>query len=257
MVSTPNLEKFRQGDYVQYMNNVLEIISEPRATTFQIAPQRTELENVIKDLNEAWQPTMGSELTPEIAALDKQRDSVFSGLKLLVDNFATNHFDEAKKNAAFIISDAIAGHGGQITSMRYQQQTATVNAILNDLQNELSAHVTTLNIDDWVTQLTRLNTNFNAKYVERAQAISGRQEGIIVELIDQSTKAFRAMKALFEARFSVAKADNAPSVEDFQKAANEWSTITDQYNDAVTRYANVNDDQPESPEEPTNPEDNI
>lgn len=175
MVSTPNLEKFRQGDFVQYMNNVLEIVTAARATTFQIAPQRTALEDVTEQLNDAWQPTMGSELTPEIAELDKQRDSVINGFKNMVDSWAVNHFDPDKRNAAYIIADNIAGHGDRIFLMRYQQQTATINAIINDLNNELAAHVATLNVTDWVDELTNLNIKFNDKYVARAQAISGRQ----------------------------------------------------------------------------------
>lgn len=63
------------------------------------------------------------------------------------------------------------------------------------------------------------------------------------------------MKTLFEARFSVAKADGAASVPDFQQTANEWSTITDQYNDAVTRYASdPKDPQPTDPADPADPE---
>ena len=256
MITTPNLEKFRQGDFVQYMNNVLEIITEARASLFNVSPQRGALKNATDALNDAWQPSLGSELTPEIVELDKQRDSVFSGFKVMVDNWATNHFVPEMRNAAFIISDNIAGHGDKITVMRYQQQTATINAILNDLNGELAPHVATLSVTDWIDRLTELNDSFNGRYVERAQAISGRQEGIINTMIQEVTQKFRDLKAIFEARFAVATADGSANISQFQQAENEWSTITDQYNQAVTRYAGDGDEPaptPENPETPTEP----
>ena len=252
MVSTPNLEKFRQGDFVQYMNNVLEIVTAARATTFQIAPQRTALEDVTEQLNEAWQPAVGSELTPEIAELDKQRDSVFSGLKGTVDNWALNHYLPNMRNAAFIIADNIAGHGDKVTVMRYQQQTATINAIINDLNTDHAAHVATLKLEDWVDHLAGLNKSFNDKYVERAQAISGHQLGQIRQLIEDTTQRFREFKTIFEARFAVAVADGGAAVADFQQAENEWNSITSQDNDAVNRYAG--DDKDPEPINPENPE---
>lgn len=40
---SPQLEKYRQAGIVQYRNNVLEIVSESRATSLELAPQREAL----------------------------------------------------------------------------------------------------------------------------------------------------------------------------------------------------------------------
>lgn len=245
MLATPNLEKFRQGDFVQYMNNVLDIMTDTRATTLSLTTQRDNLYTVMRDLNETWQPQVGSELTPEIATLDQQRDMIFNGLKGTVDNWATNHFDESWRNAAFLISDDIAAHGQRIYEMRYQQQTATITAILNDLDDELSAQVTTLGLGTWVEELRTVNERFNDKYVERAQALSSHQPGIVVEQIGIATTAFRALKTGFDSRFNVAVMDDAPTISEFEQVENEWNVITNQYNDAVTRYADSEEEEPE------------
>ncbi|MFA7687419.1 MAG: DUF6261 family protein [Moheibacter sp.] len=236
MLAIPKLGQFRQGDLIQYMNNLLGILTEARATTLNLESQREDLYLAMRDLNITWQPQVGSELTPEIAALDQKRDRIFTGLKGTVDIWATNHFQESWRNAAFLISDNIAAHGNKITVLRYQQQTATINAILNDLEGHLSAQITTLGLEDWVDELRAVNLEFDTKYLERAQAMSGHQPGIVVQQIGVATTNFQALKTAFESRFNVAIMDSLPVVTDFQQVENEWNMITDQYNDAVTRY---------------------
>lgn len=68
-----------------------------KATDLQLAPQREALNNATNALNEAWQPNRGSELTPQIAVLDTQRDHLFAGLKLTVDAWAMHRYDADKK----------------------------------------------------------------------------------------------------------------------------------------------------------------
>ncbi|KAA5537436.1 hypothetical protein F0919_07105 [Taibaiella lutea] len=237
MITTPNLEKFRQGDFVQYMNNVLEILTATQANNLLVANQRNNLKALTEELNATWQPIVGSELTPEIEAIDRQRDLIFTGFKLTLDNWASNHYYPEWRNAAFMLSDNIAGHGERITLMRYQQQTATFNAIINDFENELLVHLQTLNLQDWLAEIKTLNTTFNEMYVKRTQAISGHQPGLIDELIGKTTIVFRQLKSIFEARFAVAVADGAYIVPEFQQVENEWSMLGQQYNDAVSRYS--------------------
>lgn len=247
MITIPNLEKFRQGDFVQYMNNVLEILTGTDANKFLVAKQREHLKALMDELNASWQPQVGSELTPEIQAIDVQRDMIFTGFKMTVDNWSTNHYDATWRNAAFMLSDNIAGHGDKIISMRYQQQTATVNAIIHDFENELIDHLRTVNLENWLTEIKTLNTSFNDMYVKRTQSISGHQPGLIDEMIGKVTVAFRQLKSIFEARFSVAVADDTFLVPAFQQVENEWSMLSQQYNDAVTRYAgNGSDGKPDA-----------
>lgn len=141
MLKTPQLQKFRQGDLIQYMDNVLEILTEPRATTLNLSAQRENLYLSLRDLKLVWQPQVGSELTPEIVALDRKRDSIFSGLKITVDTWAMHHFNPDWRNAAFLIADNIESHGQSIPTMRYQQETASINAIIHDLEDTYAAQV--------------------------------------------------------------------------------------------------------------------
>lgn len=248
--STPTLEKYRKGDLVQYLNNVLEIITQEKATTLNISKQHNDLATTLTTFNETWQVNRGSELTPQIVALDNLRDTIYLGFKTTVDAWANYHYTEEKKNASFLISDKLKSYGTRIHSMRYQQETATLNAIINDMENELSQEVALLNLTDWITKLKEANTSFNEKYVERAKELSLEENGIITELRTTSITQFRALKAIFEARMAVAIADESDTVTEFTTLANQLSTLTEQYNDAVTRTAQTNDSATE--EETTN-----
>ena len=241
MITTPLLEKYRNGDFVQFMNNVLDIVTTDRATALQVAPQRASLLETVERLNTVWQPSVGSELTPQIAALDDQRDKVFTALKLTVDNWALNHYEEDKRNAAYLISDSIAAHGDRIVNMRYQQETATLSAIIHDLENQFAGQVALLELTHWVVKLKELNKNFNDLYVARAQALSTEQIGLVAELRIEVTAVFRKLKELFEARMAIAEVEGATNLVEFQKVRNEWSTLTEQYNDAVTRFKNTDE----------------
>ena len=77
MLNAPNFEKYRQGDAIQYLSNLLTILTDPLATTLNVANKRTALKNIGQELAGKWQPTQGNLLTPEISALDNERDRVF------------------------------------------------------------------------------------------------------------------------------------------------------------------------------------
>lgn len=254
MLNAPNFERYRQGDAIQYLNNLLNILTDPLATTLNVANKRTALKNIGLELFSKWQPSLGNALTPEISALDNQRDMVFNGFKTTVDNWAANHYDPAIQNAAFVVSDNIAAHGDRIYKMRYQQETATLNAIINDCEGIYAGHITTLGLGAWVTKLKNINTSFDTQYLARNAELATAEPGVVAELITQALAAFRALKSLFEARQSVAEADGDPLATQYQSVAAQWNSLTRQYNDAVLRYADTDtEEEVPAPEPPANP----
>ena len=243
MITTPLFEKYRQGDTIQFLNNLLTIVSEARANDLHIAMQLDTLLNTINGLNTAWQPELGSQMTPEIAALDAQRDAVFNGLNLTVQAWGAYHFIPAKRNAAFLIADSLAGHGDKVAKLRYQEQTATLNSILQDLTTTLTSQVALLGLGDWVSSLESLNSSFDQKYVQRAQTMAGADPGKVAEMVTQAITDFRNLKTIFEARFAVAKADGE-DVSTFTAVEQEWNSLTNDYNTAVLRNSGGNDEAP-------------
>ncbi len=235
MLVTPLLEKYRKGDLVQFLNNVLEILTEEQADTLKVAPQREALDEVMKRFNDSWHPERGSELTPQIQELDTERDTLFMGLKLTVDAWASYHYESGKRNAAFLIADKVESYGKDVQLVRYQQETAILNSLLEELETQLSNEVLLLGLTDWVAKLKTVNTQFNEKYVERTLAASTEQEGKVLELRKESTKVFRKLKSLFEARMEIAQAEESADLPAYESVENALSRLAEQYNDAVER----------------------
>ncbi len=235
MTTRPKLENYRKGDLVQYFNNVLEIVTEDRAATLNITEQRKTFADVMERFNASWQPAKGSELTPQIQQLDEERDGLFLGLKKTVDAWAVHHYDEEKKNAAFLIADKIEAHGTLLHKLRYQEETATLNALLLDFTNELADKVALLELTQWVEKLQTVNTTFNEKYLERAKALSSEQEGVVLQLRSESTQAFQQLVTIFTARMAIAKVEGA-DLTPYETVNNELNEITEQYNEAVQKH---------------------
>ena len=244
MITAPFFEQYRQGDTIQYLNNLLTILTEERATELLLTTQRATLSADMDELNAAWQPASGSEMTPEIASLDAQRDTVFTGLKMTADAWGANHFDPAKRNAAYLIADNIAAHGDAIVRMRYQQQTATLASIVKDLTTTLAPQIALLGLGDWVATLQLLNNSFDQKYVQRAQSQANVQPGKVAELVTKAIGNFRALKAIFEARYAVATADGGENTDAYKALEQEWNSLTADYNDAVMRNTGGTSDAP-------------
>lgn len=76
--------------------------------------------------------------------------------------------------------------------------------------------------------------------MERNESISTEQSSIVEQLRGEATSAFHSLKSIFEARMAIAEADNAVNLPEYQTISNQWSTLTQQYNDAVTRNSGSN-----------------
>lgn len=235
----PFLERFRKADLVQYLNNVLEIVTVERATALKIDAQRQVLADVMKRFNSSWQLDKGSELTSQIQKLDEQRDSLLLGLKNTVDSWALHHYNEQKKNASFLMVDKFETYGKMLHKLRYQQETATINSLVADFTTELSNEVTLLGLTEWVQKLGETNVEFNEKYLERAKALSTEQEGVVSQLRTEATKAFQTLKNIFEARMSIAEVEET-DVDKYQTVDNELDELTEEYNQAVLNNTNSN-----------------
>lgn len=229
MITIANFEKYRKGDFYQFMVNVLEIVTTDRATTMAITAQRAALDAQVQLFADAYTPVIGSELTPQLAALDTQRDDALVGLKSVLEGYL-KHFERAKRDSAFSLLDLMNGYGDQIYKLRYQLETATVSNLLNDWQSSHSAAITTLGIADWVQYLSEVNLEFNQFYLGRTQQIAGIESGALDALRVSTLDAYRLLKSHIEAHGLL-----TPSALNTQ-VQQEISSLASQYNDAVNRY---------------------
>jgi len=251
MIVRPKFEIYRQSGTMQFIRDLLDVLPDPLAVTLDVAAKRTALNAVYDQLNLEWQPESGSLITPHIAALDAERDDALNGLKATLDAWGRYHYDASWRDAATILVNNITSHGDRIYKMPYQDETAVINAVLNDLEGIYAGEVNTLGLGSWVANLRNLNNMFQQAYLDRNEEIATIQPGIIADLMAEMLAAYRTLSDLFDARHTVAVVDADPLVAQYQTVENEWNSLIAQYNQAALRKTGGNNDLP--PPEPETP----
>ena len=165
-VSTALFGNYRNGEYLQFMKNVVAIYGNYDTNALLLQARLQTLTDATKALDDVFMATTAHELTPELQALDMRRDKALMGIKLHLNSEDT----ETLKAANALMTNYLS-HGDRIDRLSYQQATAVIDALLTDWRENLmlSASVNKLSINAWVSLLTQLNKEFNDMYITRAK----------------------------------------------------------------------------------------
>jgi hypothetical protein len=110
-------------------------------------------------------------LTDDIRALDKQRDDCITGLKMALRSLLKSSDPDKRKNAGKL--KKVIDDYGNIARMDYDTESAAVYNLLQDLLGKYIAEVKKLELEGWVTDLERYNTQIRtlttARYAEKAE----------------------------------------------------------------------------------------
>ena len=170
-VSTAMFGSYRNGEYLQFMKNVIAIYSKYDTRALLLQTRVKTLTDATATMDEVFMNSTAHELTPELQQLDLRRDKALVGIRLYLECM-TYKEQESILNASQLLQTHYFSHGERIDKLSYQQETAVVDALLNDWYTtpSLQEAQETLAIKDWVATLKELNTSFNDKYISRAES---------------------------------------------------------------------------------------
>ena len=114
-----------------------------------------DFESKHNDEDIALEQLVKSGYTNKIKNADAERDDIFKYLKNTVKTFL-KHFDAAKREAAESLT-ILFNKYGDVASKDYDNETAAVYNIIQDLYDKYSAEVALLGIGDSVEKLEELN----------------------------------------------------------------------------------------------------
>lgn len=169
-LNSPLFSSYRNGEFLQFMKNAYTSIYTFDVVGLLIEERANELNATIQEMEAVFQPIMSSELTPELFALDVRRDKALMGIKTYLESQL--YREEAERVlAAEKLKANYLSHGDRIDKLSYQQETAVVNALLNDWNSETSLQtaVSTLELSFWLSLLSDINNQFDTLYVQRSQ----------------------------------------------------------------------------------------
>lgn len=227
-MSTPHLQRYRNGEYIQYMTDVLTLLSEKEVAALQLGELTGALAASLRPIEAAFKQPRDSELTPEIVALDARRGHALIGLRGVTKYF-TYHSNPAIAAAATALHAAIAAGGDDISRLPYQQETAVINRIVRDWEKEeLAAAVHTLHLASWLAELKQSNTQFSARYLERITETAQRPLSTMGELRKEATQAYRNLVRHISAHATL---NSSPLYSYILK---ELEVLAKRYNQGVT-----------------------
>ncbi|MFC5048562.1 DUF6261 family protein [Aquimarina hainanensis] len=231
-MNTPYLSRFRHGGFLQYMKDILSLLVQQDLNTLQLTTQKAALEAPVEKIDAAFQQEKGSTLTQEIILLDERRDRAIVGIKTLAEAY-TYHFKAAVAEAGRAILSMIQAHGTSIQRMSYQEETATLDNIIDELENdrELVASVRRLHLESWVTELKSANTLFTHSYLERVEETAANQVYDIKELRKEATDAYRILMRHIEAHATLGNHEVYPIL------VNQIDVLAGQYNQVIENRA--------------------
>ena len=242
-MTTPYVNRFRNGEYLQYMKDVLKLVNQQDVALLELTDQRDTLTGLTTQIDEVFQQSLGSAITQEIIALDERRDRAFVGIKAVLNGF-TYHNNASKQDHAKNAIHSIDVYGKDITRKSYQEETAIISSCINDFETkpELIAAVNDLNLTDWLAELKSANETFGTKYIERVGETAANPLTSISELRTATTFAYKTLMSHIQAHDVLG--DNAT----YASLIEEVEVLTKQYNLVVDNRTSTPNDAPTNTE---------
>ncbi|MHC9088635.1 DUF6261 family protein [Tenacibaculum sp. IMCC1] len=224
-MNSPYLNRYRNGEYLQYMKDILQLVNLQDVDVLALTNPTNELTTIVNRIDSLYQQVQGSTLTQEIITLDTRRDKAISGIKMILNGYE-NHFNEAIVSAAKTLLATINAHGTNIIRKSYQEQTAILDSISKDFETEpeLIQAISLLDLTTWVAELKNANTEFSAKYIERVGETAASPENNIQELRTEASLTYRKLVLHIEAHATLSENEAYPTL------LNEVDVLAKQYN---------------------------
>ena len=161
------LAKLNNAEYANLANRMLTLAADTGAEALGVTDEDLDRYSVLlAQLNDLVARSYASAETAEMAELEKQRDVLG---KYIIDTVLVSVAlpIAAKAAAATALSLVLKPYKG-FHSLPNQQETVTVNGMLIDLaKQENAAHIATLGLTDYVTELSAANARYETLTVQR------------------------------------------------------------------------------------------
>jgi hypothetical protein len=152
--------RLHNEEHFQFHTEFKELVVQKTTATLGIETQYPGYALSFANETEAIAFIRKNSNSDEIVVADDKRDFTFRG----VDNTVKacgNHFDLLTRQAAARI-EVVFDHYGNLTVKPYDEETAAINNLISELNDNHAADVTTLGIGGWLNELKANNEAFDA-----------------------------------------------------------------------------------------------
>jgi len=225
MINSIVLQPFRNGEYIQFLTDTLNIVLKNNPKTLNVVAQYDALRTATDNAEKLFKISQASLVTEELEALDKRRDDAINGISLQVQSLSYSA-DAALNKHGKTLSAHLALFGTSIARENYQSETTILRNIANDWKSkpELQEAVTALNLGNWLTELETANNAFNAAYVKRNEELATAPTDKLKELRNTANNLYYKLRTRINSNL------------DINDGAEPWTTTVNLLNQNINTY---------------------
>lgn len=224
MINSIHLTHLRNAEYLQFITDSITIMQKHDPETLLIQQPFETLKAKQQELGTLFKKQQSSELTEEIELLDKERDQALQGIANVIRAYI-NHYDVAIQKASKVLQEHLKNYGEQIIKQSYQAETATLNNIISDWEENgtLEQALASLHLTRWKDYLKEKNTQFSKKYIDRTQEYGQASPENIKLKRHETNEVYYHLKKITEAHAAI-----TPSVS-YEALFNDLNALIGQY----------------------------
>ncbi|MCZ4696281.1 hypothetical protein DWB61_16585 [Ancylomarina euxinus] len=228
MFSSIHLTLLRHNEFIQFITNLSGIINANDLETLKLKSESDDLTALLATITALYKPDLGSQLTKLLEQDDERRDRALVGIQSLIEAY-TNHYDEAKKEAALALALSLKKFGTGIARQNYQAETATITAIIEEWKREtnLIAGLSKLSLNEWVGELGTANSQFDTHYIDRVKEDAAAPDVKLIALRKEAIQSYRTLTNRIQAFATIGEEPAYAAI------INECNSLIEKYNSVV------------------------
>lgn len=199
MISKFNLHRVRLMEFVQVMKNIKGFLEKEDLHNMGLSQVKSDFDLKYTALEEAIKPLLKNENTEKIQELDAKRDALWVGFLAYIRGWLAFP-EEDKAQAANKLLLIAENYGKNIQQKPFQEETAIINSVLQDLAKpENSPLITLIGAEIWVQGLSQANQAFeqlhNDRTEEQGTLLVGKTREARKEMNEVYTKLIKTLNA--------------------------------------------------------------
>ena len=196
--------KAKNAQHVQFVTDVLKVVTEEVATAQGFAEQRAAFASAATDEQARFQPYKSFMDTPEVTNADALRDDTYSFYRFVTKAYADYCPDPDGKSAGQTVW-YLFHEAGEATRQDYASETAILTDLVGKMREEpFTAALQTMGMGEAPDKIEAANDAFNAIYLQRSAAERDRAFAADMKTLRPATdEAFDSLAYAINALFAV------------------------------------------------------
>ncbi len=240
-----DLSRLRNGEIITFGRNYVKIIRLNDAALLKVTDETDKLDEIINQIDQLFLISQKSQLTIDIETLDTTRDHYVTGILNVIAGHVYN-FKPTFAQAAATLTGGLSIYGGatDIVAMNYGMETAQVDSMVKDVLGKpaLLDAAKILGIEDWFSELDKVNKAFDDKYIARTQELGNASLDNIKGLRETAMTDYYELRDMLDSQYIINK-----KINPWKKTVNELNALIDQYVTLIARRKPSKDEEVPTP----------